>query len=54
MSPHWRQLGGVALLAIHIFGHPVDKLEPIPCDDLVALNKLLIESSLEEVKEVLG
>ena len=53
-SARWKRLCGAALLAIYIFGRPVDSTEPVPRDDLLSLNKLLSEGSLLEVQTVLG
>ena len=54
LSAQWKRLCGAALLAIHIFGRPVDSAEPVPRDDLLSLNKLLSEGSPSEVQTVLG
>ena len=54
LNKHWRRLCGATLLAIYILVRPVSDQEPIPRDDLVAMNKLRSEGSLSEVKEVLG
>ena len=37
-----------------MLGRPADANEPMPRDDLVAINKLLSEGSFSERKEVLG
>ena len=42
------------LLAIHAAARPKDASEPIPREEMAALNKLLAEARLEEVKTILG
>jgi len=53
-SDCWKWLCGAALLALHIFDRPVDESEPVPRDDLLAINKLLSDGSPSEIKIVLG
>ena len=53
MSERWKRLCGAALLALHIFGRPVYNYEPVPCNNLLLLNKLISEGSLSKVKVVL-
>ena len=51
---HWKRLVGVSLLALHMFGRPLNTDEPIPRDDLVAINKLLAEGTPMETQVALG
>ena len=53
-SKRWRRLCGATLLALHMFGRPAHENEPVPRNDLVALNKLLAAGSPSEIKTVLG
>ena len=53
-SEGWRRLCGAALLSLHALSRPVSNDEPIPRDDVLALNKLLSEGSAAEVQTVLG
>jgi len=42
------------LLAIHVAARPKHSAEPIPREEMAALNKLLAEAKLEETKIILG
>lgn len=46
----WKRLGGNTILDLHMVGRPVDANEPTPRNDLVAMNKLLSEGFLSEMK----
>lgn len=51
---NWKRLAGTALISLHILGRPVAADEPIKCDDIVVLNKLKAEETLNEIQTVLG
>ena len=53
-TKRWKRLCGAALLALHMFRRPAHNNEPVPRDDLLSLNKLIIEGSSSEVKTALG
>ena len=42
------------LLVIHVASRPKDANEPIPREDMAALNKLIAEAGPEETKIILG
>jgi hypothetical protein len=48
------RLENAILLAIHTAARPVHDLEPIPREEMAALEKLLAEAGLEESKMILG
>ena len=50
MKMYWLRLGGADLLALYVFGWSENENEPITRDKLVAMNKLLREGSLSEIK----
>ena len=45
---------GAALLALYILGRPLNLNKPIKQDNLLAINKLLAEGSLSEIKVLLS
>ena len=51
---NWKRLAGASLLSSHLLDRPILPNEPVKRDDLVALNKLKAEGTLNEVQTVLG
>ena len=51
INPHAKP---AVVLAIHIVGHPVTKDKPIQRKDLVSIDKIIAEGSMEEQKLDLG
>ncbi len=49
-----KRLESAPLLAIHAAARPKHEAEPIPLEEMPALNKLAAEAGLEEIKIILG
>jgi hypothetical protein len=53
-SDNAKRMESAPLLAVNVTSREVSELEPLPCDDMDAQNKLIAETGLTEQKIILG
>ena len=54
LDENWKRLVVAGLIAFHIFGRPVNDLEPVKREDILSLNKLMAEGMLSEKQTSVG